>query len=244
MTISRQRHQCAWATRLLRHAAAALSGLAACTLAASAASAMTLVKVETGRPGTATFLMDGNIVDGDTKRLREAVARLPANTNVAVILNSQGGDLMEGVELGAFIYQSRIATFVKADGGFCHSACSVAFLAGRDPRTGDVMRVKPSGSALGFHQFRKSRYDPLKIYTKADFVAEVALAQDVTKIIVRYLKLIGEDLGKLQLMLRAPAEGMNVISNEDALSRGITVIDEASGRVMKPGRERQRISAL
>lgn len=224
-------------------ACAALAAAAVCA-GATSASAMRLAKFETGRPGAATFLMQGEVVSGDTERLKQAIAKLAPGTSVAVILDSDGGDLMEGMQLGHFFHQSKIATFVKADGGRCHSACSLAFLGGRDPRTGEPMRVKPSSAALGFHQFRKSNYDPLKIYTKADFAAEVAMAQEVTKVIVRYLKLIGEDLDKLQLMLRAPAEGMNIISNEECLRRGFSVIDEATGRVTHPGRDRQRISAL
>ncbi len=229
---------------LARLARATFAACALLATAAPAASALGIVKIETGRPGTATYLLHGAFVSGDVARLTSALAKLPQGTSVALILNSPGGDLMEGIELGTLIYNKRIATFVKSDGGECHSACSLAFLAGRDPRTGDAMRVKPTGSKLGFHQFRKSSYDPLKIYTKADFEAEVAQAQDVTKVIVRYLKLIGEDLGKLQLMLRAPAEGMNVVSNEDCLSRGISVLDEATGRLVLPGTERQRVSSL
>jgi hypothetical protein len=220
-----------------------LAGAAAGSMAPGA-GAMSLVKIESGRPGAATFLMEGTFATGDVDRLRQALLKLPANTAAAVIFNSPGGNLLEGINLGALIYESRVATFVKSDGGICHSACSLAFLAGRSPRTGEPMRIKPTGSHLGFHQFRRGEYDPLKVYTKPDFEAEIAHAQEVSKVIVRYLKLIGEDLGKLQLMLRAPAEGMNVISDDECLARGISVLDEGSGRVMLPGSQRQRVSSL
>jgi hypothetical protein len=63
--------------------------------------------------------------------------------------------------------------------------------------------------------------------------------------IVNYMKEIGEDLTKLQLMLRAPSESMNVISNEECLERGFHILDEASGRLVEAGTKLpQRVSAL
>jgi hypothetical protein len=221
-----------------------VAGLLACVAAASAVSAATVTRIENGRPGTATFLLQGSIEAGDLRRMTEALDRLPIGTVASVILESPGGLVTEGLALGALFHRAKVTTIVKGDGAICYSACALAFLGGRDARTGKPMRVKMSGGKLGFHQFRRN-YDPLKIYTKADYDAEVARAQRTTGMIVNYMKEIGEDLTKLQLMLRAPSESMNVISNEECLERGFHILDEASGRLVEAGTKLpQRVSAL
>lgn len=227
----------------LKAALAPVIAAAALAVSASGASALDITKIENGQPGTATFLLSGDVQRGDADRLRGHLERLPPRTTVAVILNSGGGDLFEGMRLGTLFHNAKLATFV-ASGGYCHSACSMAFLGGRDPLSGQPMRIKPSTSKLGFHQFRRSNYDPTKVYTKRDYEYVVAETHAVTAEIVQYLQSIGESLSKLQLMLRAPAEGMNIISNEQALETGIAVLDEETGRVIEPGARPQRVSSL
>lgn len=221
-----------------------LAGVCAAIGLATSASAATVTRIENGRPGTATFLFEGSIVAGDFQRMTKALEKLPIGTNVSVILESPGGLVSEGLQLGVLFHRAGITTVVKGDGAICYSACALAFLGGRDLRTGAPARIKMSGGKLGFHQFRRT-YDPLKVYTKADYEAEVARAQVTTGKIVTYLKDIGEDLSKLQLMLRAPSEGMNVISNEECLRRGFFVLDEATGRLSRAEKPRaQRLSSL
>lgn len=213
-------------------------------LGATAASAAKLHKIENGRPGVATFLLQGPIATGDTRQMSAALGRLPAGTAVSVILESPGGHLGEGLMLGTLFHEKRVTTVARGDGAICYSACALAFLGGRAAGSGDPMRVKMSGGKLGFHQFSRRNFDPLKIYTKADYDAQVAEAQEITRDIVRYLKHIGEDLSKLQLMLRAPSEGMNVISNEESLQRGFHILDEATGKLIEAGPRRQQLSAI
>ncbi len=212
--------------------------------AARSATAATVTRIETGRPGTAAFLFHGQIVAGDVKRMSAALAKLPPGTAASVILESPGGLVSEGLELGALFHSAKVTTIVKGDGAICYSSCALAFLGGRDARNGRPMRIKMSGGNLGFHQFRRT-YDPLKVYTRGDYDAEVARAQQITGMVVSYLKHIGEDLSKLQLMLRAPSQSMNVISNAESLERGFHVLEEASGRLIPPGgSQSQRVSAL
>lgn len=220
--------------------AALVAGLAA----AHQAAAATVTRIETGRPGTATFLFHGSIVAGDVRRMSDALDRLPAGTRASVILESPGGLVSEGLNLGALFHAAKVTTIVKGDGAMCYSSCALAFLGGRDATTGKPMRIVMSGGKLGFHQFRRT-YDPLKVYTRADYEAEVDRAQEITGLVVSYLKHIGEDLSKLQLMLRAPSQSMNVLSNAEALQRGFHVLDEATGRLIEAGgSQSQRVSAL
>lgn len=222
--------------------------LAALTLAAAGfaatADAATVTRIQTGRADLATFVLSGSIEKGDLVRFQAAVSKLPAATRVAVILNSPGGDLFEGLALGVFFHQARITTMIQGSGGICYSSCSLAFLGGRDARTGQPMRIKTSGGKLGFHQFRRTNYDPLKVYTKDDFAQQVVITQAITHDIVRYLKTIGEDLSKLQFMLRAPHEEINLIPDSECLKQGISVLDEATGRLIDATTLRQRLSAL
>lgn len=196
------------------------------------ASAAVVSRIENGRPGMATLLFSGPIVSGDQLRMAKAVERLPAGTHVSVMLESPGGLVAEGLMLGRLFHRLGITTIVKGGGAICYSACALAFLGGRDARTGRAMRIKTSGGKLGFHQFRRT-YDPLKVYTKADYEAEVARAQVTTGMIVRYLREIGEDLSKLQLMLLAPSQSMYVLSKDEALRQGFHVLDEESGRLIE-----------
>lgn len=222
-------------------------GLAVAALGVAAivpeASALTITTIENTRAGTATYLMSGNVEAGDAARLQRAAALLPSGTMVKVVLDSDGGDLIEGIRLGDLFHQAGMATFV-ASGGRCHSACALAFLGGRDPRTGEAMRIKPASAKLGFHQFRRGKLDPLKVYTKADLEAEIAETQRVTGEIVRYLQRIGDGLAKLGFMLRSPAETMNILSDEDCLAGGISVLDDGNGRLIEPGGLGPRVSSL
>jgi len=244
-TSRERRTACSWLTSVVASLASVFAcGLSAAAVLSGTASAASLNRVETGRPAVVSYLLQGQLVAGDAQRMRAAVSKLPAGTTVAVILDSPGGNLGEGLMLGAYFHQAKIATIVKGGGGICYSACALAFLGGRDSRTGEPMRMKMSGGKLGFHQFSRQNFDPLKIYTKVDYDEQVAQSQEVTRDIVRYLKLIGEDLSKLQLMLRASSDDMNVISNEECMRRGIGVLDEESGRLLDPRSQRQRVSSL
>ena len=95
------------------------------------ARAANVVEVNAGRPDLTVFLLEGPIQGGETLALEALVGKLPPNKSAAIILNSPGGSLLEGMKLGGFFYRARIATFVLGYGGGCHSACAIAFLGGR-----------------------------------------------------------------------------------------------------------------
>src|SRR5262249_56185114 len=139
--------------------------------------------------------MEGMVRGGETLAPEGAVGRLPPNRSVAVILNSPGGNLDEGMTLGRFFHRARISTFVLGYGGGCYSACAIAFLGGRD-HDGRPSRVKMTGGSLGFHQFRRVR-DPAKAnqkFTKADIEMEGAITRRTPLSIIEYLSDIREGL--------------------------------------------------
>lgn len=117
----------------------------------------------------ARFRLDGNIVEGDGARVRQALA--DANISVqqdpwrriVISLNSPGGDYHEGLDLALAFRRLGLATVVRQTDA-CYSACAVAFLGGSDlPKDPTPVEAsdplpdqKPSrtiekGAKLGFH---------------------------------------------------------------------------------------------
>jgi len=208
------------------------------------ARAASLTEVSSGRPDLSVFLLDGMIQGGETLTLEGLVGKLPQSKAVAVILNSPGGNLEEGMKLGRFFHQARIATFVLGYGGGCYSACATAFLGGRD-RDGRPSRTKMTGGNLGFHQFRRTRSaeESAKKFTKADMEQEVFITRAVALGIIQYLADIDEDMSFLPLMLKAPAAEVTLLGNEEAVTYGIHVMDERNDQVIDSTGIRARIDA-
>lgn len=208
-----------------------------------AAKAALIERIDIGRADVAIFVLNGPIVGGETMALQREISLLPAAMPVAVVLNSPGGNLQEGVALGEFFYQAKIPTFVMGFGGICFSACSVAFLGGRDRITGKPSRFKMTNSILGFHQFHVVRSEEMKkkIYKKADVDNEIKKTRSITFHLISYLRDIHEDMSKLHLMLKAPAEKLNMVSNEEAVALGIHVMGEDANDFIEATKIQERV---
>lgn len=227
----------------IRRAALAIAAVAIGAMSGPAVAA-NVTEVNAGRSDLAVFLIEGGIQGGETLALESFVGKLPPNKPVAVILNSPGGSLDEGLKLGRFFHRARISTFVLGYGGGCFSACAIAFLGGRD-RDGRPSRIKMTGGSLGFHQFRRER-SPDKAsqkFTKADIEQEVAITRRTALSIIEYLSDIGEDMSFLHLMLKAPSADVNLLSNEEAVTYGIHVMDQKSDQVIDSANIRLRTEA-
>jgi hypothetical protein len=214
-------------------ALAATSTMIACMAMAAPAQAASVTRVEIGSPDTTAFLLSGQLTGGELLALQSEVAKLPPKRRIAVILDSPGGLLAEGLKLGQFFYDAKIATFVFAGAYGCHSACALAFLGGRDAATGKPLRVMMSGARLGFHQFG-AKFDTTKTYTKKDMAAVVEDAHRAMDAIIGYLYAINEDLNFLPLMLRAPHEAITLINADEALMKGIHVMEQKTQRMIDP----------
>jgi hypothetical protein len=134
----------------------------------------------------------GSIAGGDLLNLQSQISALPADATVAVVLESPRGSLGDGIALGKFFHRAKIISFV-APGTGCHTACSIAFLGGRNGETGKPMRIKSSNGLLGFHQF-SLKFDPNKKYAKKDRDDMVLAVQDIAFALVDYFKSIDERL--------------------------------------------------
>jgi rhodanese-related sulfurtransferase len=126
-----------WRERARSRLAAVMLGLAA-ALPAADARAMTVV-----REG-ATLFATGLVADDDFVRFKTAFAE--GGLQRVVFVNSPGGDLWTGLQVGRLIRDAGLETRVS---GYCHSACSIMFLGGRDRRF--ATGFPPRATMIGLH---------------------------------------------------------------------------------------------
>src|SRR6516164_4855978 len=91
-------------------------------------------------PAHAIVAIEGDLVSGDDVKFRAQVGRL---TKAIVVFNSDGGNLLAGIEIGKTIRLKSFATAVL-DGSRCASACAFAWLGGS-------LRFMERGAQIGFH---------------------------------------------------------------------------------------------
>jgi len=86
------------------------------------------------------IVVEGDLVDGDQGKLQSAMAGL---RRAVVVLSSDGGNLIAGIEMGKLIRLRGLSTLVMR-GDACTSACALAWLGG-------VQRIADRGARIGFH---------------------------------------------------------------------------------------------
>src|SRR5436305_2721917 len=209
---------------------AAIAGLAFAALA-QPASALEISKHTKDNAETNAIQLKGRIDDGDTYELQVYIAGLAKKPNVVVYLNSAGGNLREGMRLGRFFFQNKIETVIESKTQ-CASACALAFLGGRD-ESGKPRRTKASTGGVGFHSFSRE-FDKEKNYSADDLKTVVQMTQNQVALVAEYLKAVNADLDLLRIMLRAAANEMNYLSNDDALAVNIRVWDEKRSQIVEP----------
>src|SRR3954464_4322585 len=208
----------------------AIAGLAFAALA-QPARAPEVSKHAKDSAETNAVQLKGRIDDGDTYELQVYIASLAKKPNVVVYLNSTGGNLREGMRLGRFFFQNKIETVIESKTQ-CASACALAFLGGRDD-AGKPRRTKASTGGVGFHSFSRE-FDKEKNYSADDLKSVVQMTQNQVAVVAEYLKAVNADLDLLRIMLRAAANEMNYLSNDDALAVNIRVWDEKRNQVVEP----------
>jgi hypothetical protein len=133
--------------------------------------------------GSAWFLyLDGEIEVDAGKRLQAFIQANDIPPTSLVVLNSAGGSLVGGIELGRVIRQHNLSTDVgvqKAtaaglrsyEPGVCFSACATAYLGGR-------FRFLREGSRYGVHRF----------FFSASTGRDADVAQMLSAVVVTYLR--------------------------------------------------------
>lgn len=213
-----------------------LSLVAACaTMLVSSVAAraeISVVRVDIGLPNTAVFQISGDFDGNEILRFKSAIADVPPNVRIIAALSSPGGRMDQGFELGKFFYDARIPTMVMA-GHSCASSCTNAFFGGRDPVTGQPLRIMASGAKLGFHNFRNSSLTE-RTYTKDDAITLSRIAQSQVYRQLIYLKSVEAPVRAIALSLGTPHEDVNWLSEADALALDVTILNLEAGRLISP----------
>lgn len=156
----------------------------------------------------------GEVKANDTKRLDEFLDKLPNKKHTAIYLDSPGGNLYEGINLGMYFQRNRIKTVVQAE-KMCASACAIAFLGGTD-YSGNKWMSSTTNSHLGFHAFRNAN-GVKKIDSNS--------AQKTVGDILRYGKSVEAPMDIFIHNFSTPSEKMYWFSTQELLDLGIKVWD-------------------
>jgi hypothetical protein len=155
----------------------------------------------------ALVYLDGPIDAGSPARLARTLAAI--NGKVTIWLNSPGGNLFAGMQLGRTIRQRGASTHIIDSRtllpGECYSACAVAFLGG-------VYRFVDHGARYGVHR----AFLPVERST-----GERDLGHDLSAAIGSYLVEMAIDPSLLELWEKAAADEMYVLSPQEAKALGV-----------------------
>jgi hypothetical protein len=153
-------------------------------------------------PETTLVYLDGEIDPSVPARLAEALDRVDGT--IAVWMNSPGGNLYAGMQLGRLIRKHGAWTHIIDPGtllpGQCYSACSLAFLGG-------VFRFAGSGARYGVH--------------RASTTGRLDLGEQLTSAIAAYIREMGVDARLLDLWTKAGPDEMYVLSQREAERLGV-----------------------
>lgn len=186
-----------------------LAGLLA-SLAPTALLAQTTLppgRVYVAREGTTTSIVIFGRISPETEGAFTAAAN--ANRGARVVLNSGGGSLTPALNIGRFIRENRLQTYVP-DASGCFSACSLIWLAGTERHIGQ-------GARIGFH---------------AAYVAQQGGPGQVSSsgnaVIGAYLSRLGYNDGAIRLFTAAPPNQIVVVKPNQFEQNGVTVRQTAA----------------
>lgn len=233
-----------------------LAVVLACLLAASHALSQEKSMTIEGHPpnlpikiaGNAWFLFLDGRIDSDTpQRFQRYIEQNNVPPRSHVIINSPGGNLFAGIELGRIFRKhgysldvgKKSLTFKKRfdmEVGGCFSSCAIAYLGGE-------FRYLKVGSRYGVHRFA---------FTKQSG-ADVDIAQVASAEIISYIRSMDVDVELFRLSTIAASSDMNepdratlvrlnVINN--GFSRPVWTIESAEGKLYLKGERSTALSGI
>jgi hypothetical protein len=211
---------------------AMLAVTASLAMPSTPAMAAIVYQVHTGDKDISTLVLRGQIVAGDLARLQRVAAKIPASQRIALMLDSPGGSIDEGIAIGRYVYASKITT-IAIQGPGCHSSCAFVFLAGRDSSE-QPMRIMMKGARVGFHQGALSSVPANQTYSATDIQTATQIGQDMVRRVNTYFQEIKADPEFLTMMLSAPNRSITLLNEFDALRLGIYVMDTATQKLTTP----------
>jgi hypothetical protein len=148
--------------------------------------------------GCSVFLA-GEIKSGDDKKFHRIVAPLP-NTPILVWLQSPGGDVVAGINIGEEIHARRFDTAVI---NYCASVCGLIWLAGTN-------RVVDETAHIGFH----AAYD----------ASDGQVSPEANAWIGAYLSHLGFSYTTIEFLTRTSPDSMQWITADLAARYGIRAL--------------------
>ncbi len=167
----------------------------------AASATIDLEKTEIDGETISFITINGELQFGDEVRFADIAIGLPAGV---VLLNSPGGNVHAGIEIGKAVRLKRFGTMVL-DAYSCASACALAWLGG-------TKRFMGANFAIGFHAVTLAD-DPSR---KADSVGNALVGA--------YLNQIGMAPAAIAYITEAQPQGMRWLSFDDAQNYGIDVL--------------------
>ena len=200
---------------------AACVGLACMLVLASSANAADILVSKLDSSGRAWVTFEGDIVLSDVLQFQQKTSTI---SKAIVVLDSDGGQLLAGIEVGKIIRLRNYMTLVP-DNALCASACAIAWLGG-------TTRYMAAKARIGFH---------------AAFNAETKQETGVGNALIgSYLSQIGLPDRAVIYVTQASPQSMTWLTMSDAQRKGIEVSLFASPRDQPPSaepRERDRKEA-
>jgi hypothetical protein len=169
--------------------------------------------------GPDVIAISGELALGDEKKFIDFAL---GTQRALVVLQSPGGNLYAGIEIGRAIHLKGFATLVP-DGVQCASACALAWLAG-------VPRLMGETAQVGFHA----------VYTSNG--GQPAISSAGNALVGAYLNQLGLPTSAVLYITSPPPQGIQWLSFSDAQSIGIDVrkIKRTSVANDKPQQTEQR----
>lgn len=190
----------------LRKLAPLLIGGFFCTAASAAEPTIQAVtfKHPDGRAAPSEIYIDGEITPSLPRQLVTALASNQIERGT-IYINSVGGDLQAGMELGEFIRAIGFNTAIGKKGeaygkpthGYCQSACLMTF-------AGGVYRFADGKTFFGIHRF----------YARSSGAQDLALGQVVSAAITGYLMRMGVSPQLFEKMVNAGAAPQKLYVDE------------------------------
>lgn len=174
--------------------------------------------------------LSGFIEEGDAYRLKLYIAGLTKRKNIAVYLNSDGGNLMEGMALGRLFHDGQIKTVIE-ENMLCASSCALAFLGGFNKNTGRIWRTKSSNASLGFHTFYNN-FKPDAVFTADEANVLVRVSQFIILEMITYFEEMGVSTALLKKTLSTDSDEMYWVDNSEALDFGFHIWDAKTQKLI------------
>lgn len=179
------------------------------------------------------------VITPETPALFEKMVKDEMGVGYTLVLDSEGGDLASGLELGRLFrkYDINVAIgktvlqegstkhHTTVDEGKCVSACAYAFLGG-------TRRSIENDNEIGFHQF----YDDSDragaasvVTTGAEQLFESAIDQYITGLIVQYINEMGIQAELYPIAASVRPDEIRYLTTTEAVELGISNVEDVGG---------------